>query len=169
MSKTLPQDRSLGLSGRFVGDGLHCFPVRVYYEDTDAGGIVYHANYLRFMERARTEMLRLLGLDHTGLMATEGVSFAVRGLRIDFVSPARLDDALEVLSQITDIGGASLVIEQTVRRGGWESADGRASDSRDVARASLALAMINRAGRPARLPAPVREALNQLHLKHKRD
>jgi acyl-CoA thioester hydrolase len=139
------------LSGRFDESGVHRFPIRVYYEDTDAGNIVYHANYLRFMERARTEMLRLLGWEHTGLLHDEGVSFAVRRVEIDFVAPARLDDTLEVETRIIDIGGASFVVDQTIRR-----------DGKELARAELKLATLNRAGRPARLSAEVRAALKDL-------
>ncbi|AWK85526.1 tol-pal system-associated acyl-CoA thioesterase [Azospirillum thermophilum] len=148
----------LQLSGWFADDGTHRFPLRVYYEDTDAGGIVYHANYLRFVERARSEMLRLLGLTHGGLAGASGVSFAVRRLTIDFVAPARLEDTLEVETRITDTGGASFAVAQTVRR-----------DGRDLARADLQLVMINQAGRPARLPAPVREAIDALYKKQMRD
>ncbi|HYH37185.1 MAG TPA: tol-pal system-associated acyl-CoA thioesterase [Azospirillum sp.] len=140
------------LSGYFGEDGVHRYPVRVYYEDTDAGGIVYHANYLCFMERGRTEMLRLLGWRHTELLYDQGVSFAVRRVEIDFVAPARLDDTLEVETRIVDIGGASFTVEQTIRR-----------DGRDLARAELKLATINGAGRPARLGAVVRDALRDLH------
>lgn len=140
------------LSGHFGEDGVHRFPVRVYYEDTDAGTIVYHANYLRFMERARTEMLRLMGWRHTGLLQDQGVSFAVRRVEIDFVAPAKLDDTLEVATRIIDIGGASFAVEQIIRR-----------DGRELARAYLRLATLNRAGRPARLGAEVRTALKDLH------
>ncbi len=140
------------LGGFFGDDGVHRYPVRVYYEDTDAGGIVYHANYLRFMERARTEMLRLLGWRHTELLHDQGVSFAVRRVEIDFVAPAKLDDTLEVETRIIDIGGASFAVDQTIRR-----------DGRELARAGLKLATLNRAGRPARLSATVRAALTDLH------
>jgi acyl-CoA thioester hydrolase len=146
------------LSGFFDAAGVHRFPIRVYYEDTDAGGIVYHANYLRFAERARTEMLRLLGNSHARLMDEQGVSFAVRRLGIDFVAPAKLDDTLEVETRITDIGGASFAVAQSVRR-----------DGRELARADVKVAMINRAGRPARIPAPVRDALEDLYQRQKRD
>lgn len=139
------------LSGHFDGGGVHRYPVRVYYEDTDAGGIVYHANYLRFMERARTEMLRRMGWQHTGLLQDQGVSFAVRRCEIDFIAPARLDDTLEVATRIIDIGGASFAVDQTIRR-----------DGKELARAVLKLATLNRAGRPARLGAEVRAALNDL-------
>ena len=140
------------LSGHFRDDGVHVFPVRVYYEDTDAGNIVYHANYLRFMERGRTEMLRLLGGNHTELFHDEGVSFAVRRLGIDFVAPARLDDTLEVETRIIDIGGASFAVDQTIRR-----------DGKELARADVKVAMLGRNGRAARLPAAIRAALMDLH------
>ncbi|WP_029010374.1 tol-pal system-associated acyl-CoA thioesterase [Azospirillum halopraeferens] len=146
------------LSGFFAPDGTHRFPLRVYYEDTDAGGIVYHANYLRFVERARSEMLRRLGLSHGALAGEAGVSFAVRRVKIDFVAPARLEDTLEVETRITDIGGASFAVAQSVRR-----------DGHLLARADLTIAMINRTGRPARLPAAVREALFDLYQRQTRD
>ncbi|WP_448190532.1 tol-pal system-associated acyl-CoA thioesterase [Azospirillum sp. sgz301742] len=139
------------LSGYLDENGVHRFPVRVYYEDTDAGNIVYHANYLRFIERARTEMLRLLGWDHTGLLQDQGVSFAVRRCEIDFVAPARLDDTLEVETRIIDIGGASFAVEQIIRR-----------DGKELARADVKVATLNRAGRPARLSAGVRAVLKDL-------
>ena len=144
------------LSGAFDESGVHRYPVRVFYEDTDAGGIVYHSNYLCFMERGRTEMLRLLGWRHTELIEDHGVSFAVRRVEIDFVAPAKLDDTLEVTTRILDIGGASFAVAQTVRR-----------DGRELAHAELTLATLNRAGRPARLPAVVREALRSLHERQK--
>ncbi|HEY0832721.1 MAG TPA: tol-pal system-associated acyl-CoA thioesterase [Azospirillum sp.] len=146
------------LSGVIDEAGVHRFPLRVYYEDTDAGGIVYHANYLRFVERARTEMLRLVGPSHTELLAGAGVSFAVRHVGIDFVAPAKLDDTLEVETRITDIGGASFAVAQSVRR-----------DGRELARADVKVVMINRAGRPTRIPAPVRDALDTLYQRQKRD
>lgn len=92
----------------------HEFAVRVYFEDTDAGGIVYHANYLRFAERARTEWLRTLGYDHRRLAAEHGLLFAVARAGIDFVRPARLDDLLRVRTRALRIGGASLELEQFI-------------------------------------------------------
>lgn len=91
-------------------------PVRVYYEDTDAGGVVYYANYLKFMERARTEWLRRLGFEQDELLAREGVLFAVRSVRLDFEQPARFNDALAVTTQVVRRGGASLTFAQEVRR-----------------------------------------------------
>ena len=93
-------------------------PVRVYYEDTDAGGVVYYANYLRFMERARTEWLRALGFDQNELSSGQNVVFAVRSVRADYLRPARLNDMLEITAALGRIGSASLVFAQEVRRGG---------------------------------------------------
>lgn len=92
------------------------WPVRVYYEDTDSGGVVYYANYLRFMERARTEYLRSLGFEQDQLAAEEGVIFAVRALDVDYRKPARFNDLLTVTAQITRRGQASLVFEQQILR-----------------------------------------------------
>ncbi|MBP2298055.1 tol-pal system-associated acyl-CoA thioesterase [Azospirillum picis] len=146
------------LSGWFAEDGTHRFPLRVYYEDTDAGGIVYHANYLRFAERARTEMLYLMGFRQVEMARGEGdvtgVSFAVRRLTIDFDAPAKLEDTLEVETRIVDIRGASFAVAQVIRRGG-----------RVLARADLQLVTIGRAGRAVRLPEPVRAAMETLHRK----
>jgi acyl-CoA thioester hydrolase len=90
-------------------------PVRVYYEDTDAAGVVYYANYLRYMERARTEWLRALGYEQT-VLAQQGIAFAARSVTVDYLKPARLDDALEVVSSIVSLGGAQLVFAQRIER-----------------------------------------------------
>jgi acyl-CoA thioester hydrolase len=90
------------------------WPVRVYYEDTDAGGVVYYANYLRFMERARTERLRNMGIEQHTLSRDEGVLFAVRSAEVDFHKPARLDDALLVSADVAECRRASLVFRQSV-------------------------------------------------------
>ena len=92
-------------SGR-IDAGEHRFPVRVYYEDTDAAGIVYHSRYLNFAERARTEMLRLSGLEQSDLRESHGVVFAVLDCRVRFIGPARFDDLLEVRSRLTELRGA---------------------------------------------------------------
>ena len=97
----------------------HLFPVRVYYEDTDFSGLVYHASYLRFMERARTEMLRALGLDQRALLegaAGAPIFFVVRSMDIDFRRPATMDDVLTVETEALELGGASLSLEQRVLR-----------------------------------------------------
>ena len=123
-------------------DRVFRFPVRVYYEDTDAAGIVYYANYLKFMERARTEWLSSLGFDVAALARDERTAFVVHRAEIDFRAPARLSDSLDVGVAVAQIGRASLVLEQRVRR------------ERDViVEARIALACIDPvSGRPARIP-----------------
>ena len=96
------------------------WPVRVYYEDTDSGGVVYYANYLRFMERARTEYLRSLGFEQDALIRDEGIIFAVRSVSAEYHKPARFNDLLEVSAEITDLGKASVSFAQRVRRAGDE-------------------------------------------------
>jgi acyl-CoA thioester hydrolase len=109
------------LDGEIRG-GHHFMPVRVYYEDTDFSGIVYHANYLRFMERGRTNYLRLLGADHGALWAqaqseAPGLAFVVRAMQIEFLRPARMDDVLEVVTAPQEVKGASIMLHQRVMRG----------------------------------------------------
>ena len=103
-------------------DGRHTMAVRVYYEDTDFTGIVYHANYLRFMERGRTNYLRLIGADHRALFEeTEkeapGFAFVVRAMTIDFLKPARMNDLLEIVTVPEEVKGASITLKQQCRRG----------------------------------------------------
>jgi acyl-CoA thioester hydrolase len=93
------------------------WPVRVYFQDTDAGGVVYHASYVNFMERSRTEWLRTFGYSNAGLMKELGVVFVVRSLKLDYLKPALLDDMIEVTSQVKEIGRSRLNIHQTVLRG----------------------------------------------------
>ena len=100
-------------------------PFRVYYEDTDAGGVVYYANYLRFMERARTEWLRSLGFEIDKLVEVEGVQFAVRSVTVDYYKPARLNDVVHVGVVPLAIGGASLQVEQNLLRDGTLLCRGR--------------------------------------------
>jgi acyl-CoA thioester hydrolase len=107
----------------FIRDGRHHQRVRVYYEDTDFTGIVYHANYLRFIERGRTNYLRLIGADHRSLFeATEeeapGFAFVVRSMTMEFLKPARMDDILDIVTEPEEVKGASMVLRQRVRRGG---------------------------------------------------
>ena len=94
------------------------FPVRVYYEDTDSGGVVYYANYLRFLERARTELLRGLGFEQAGLARDAGIAFAVRSLQGEYLKPARLDDLVEVVTSIGELGKAQVVFKQRIEREG---------------------------------------------------
>ena len=92
-------------------------PVRVYYEDTDAGGVVYYANYLKFCERARTEWLRTLGVSQQALIDEQGLAFVVRSVQADYLASARLDDALEVVTRVAMLRRASILFEQQVMRG----------------------------------------------------
>ena len=105
-----------------IRDGRHVMPVRVYYEDTDFSGIVYHANYLRFMERGRTNHLRLMGAEQHALFAeaeieTPGFAFVVRSMTIEFLKPARMDDVLDVVTAPEEVKGASITLLQQCRRG----------------------------------------------------
>jgi acyl-CoA thioester hydrolase len=105
-----------------IRDGRHVMAVRVYYEDTDFSGVVYHANYLRFMERGRTNHLRLLGAKYRGLFdemdaAAPGYGFVVRSMEIDFLKPARMDDVLEVVTAPREVKGASILLSQRILRG----------------------------------------------------
>jgi len=105
-----------------IRHGRHIMSVRVYYEDTDFSGIVYHANYLRFMERGRTNHLRLMGADQHALFAeanqeTPGFAFVVRSMRIDYLKPARMDDVLQVITWPVAVKGASITLAQEVRHG----------------------------------------------------
>jgi acyl-CoA thioester hydrolase len=110
------------LDGAII-DGRHHMQIRVYYEDTDFSGIVYHANYLRFMERGRTNHLRLMGAEQHALFAqalaeTPGFAFVVRSMQIDYLKPARMDDLLDVVTWPVEVKGASIVLGQEVRREG---------------------------------------------------
>ena len=128
--------------------GVHVFPVRVYYEDTDAGGVVYYANYLKFAERARTEMMHLLDPGYAELVASGRLAFAVRHCEADFLTPARLDDVLEIRTRAAEIGGASVTADQTIRR-----------DGEDIARLVVRLACVGPSGRAMRMPDRLRAAL----------
>ena len=113
--------RSVPLDGE-IRDGRHVLAVRVYYEDTDFTGIVYHANYLRFMERGRSNYLRLLGADQRALFAeaeseAPGFAFVVRAMQLEFLKPARMDDLLEIVTRTLEVRGASVTLAQEVRRG----------------------------------------------------
>ena len=101
-----------------TGSEAFTIRVRVYYEDTDAGGVVYYANYLRYFERARTEWLRALGFEQSEILRTHGVAFAARSAQVDYLKPARLDDNLSIVSEIAELGRAQLVFVQRVERNG---------------------------------------------------
>lgn len=103
---------------------VFALPIRVYYQDTDAGGVVYHANYVNFMERARTEWLRTFGYSNAGLMKELGVMFVVRKLELNYLRPALLDDELNVTAQLKDVGRSRITLDQTVLRGDEVLAEG---------------------------------------------
>ena len=122
--------------------------LRVYYEDTDASGIVYHANYLKFAERGRTEMMRALGFAHSSIATETGIVFTVRQVSADFRLPARLDDLLSVETRIVEIGGARLRLDQRIRR-----------DDTLLATLDMVIACVGADGRPRRIPTALRIAL----------
>jgi acyl-CoA thioester hydrolase len=126
----------------------HTHPVRVYYEDTDAAGIVYYANYLKFAERARTEMLRDMGFDQKRIREEDDVAFAVRACNTEYLRPARFDDALTVETEVEKVGGASIGLVQTVKRG-----------DEVLVVMHVTLVCIRADGRAGRVPAAVRAAL----------
>lgn len=127
------------------------FPVRVYYEDTDAGGVVYHANYLRYAERARTEFLRAGGVEQREMREAEDFAFVVRRCTIDYRAPAVLDDALEVVTRITGLRAAALeAVQEVVRQG----------ESEPLVVLDLVIAGVNGRGRPVRLPKRIRDLVD---------
>lgn len=135
------------LSGQLTQNG-HQLVQRVYYEDTDFSGLVYHARYLHFLERGRTDYLRCLGCQQSDLLAAdaEGLVFVVHRMEIDFKQPARMDDILTVLTSTEKAGGAKMVLLQEIRRG----------EALLIA-AKVVIAVINRSGRPRRLPENIAE------------
>ncbi|MBO6667836.1 YbgC/FadM family acyl-CoA thioesterase [Parvibaculum sp.] len=142
------------IAGRIEGR-VHKLGIRVYYEDTDFSGIVYHANYLRFAERGRSDFLRLAGVHHTDLFGGEDpVAFAIHRMEMDFRQPARIDDRLEVHTVYVRASGARIEAEQSIWRLGPE---GDLAD--ELWRAKVFAAVLDRQGRPRRLPASVKDAL----------
>jgi acyl-CoA thioester hydrolase len=140
------------IAGRIEGE-THTLPIRVYFEDTDCAGVVYHANFLKFCERARSDFIRLLGIDAKGLANPEQgepAVFIVRRVEIDYLKPGRMDDVLEVVTTCGEIGSASLVLQQDVRRDGVL-----------LARALVSVVLVSCAGKPQRLGALVRSALQR--------
>ncbi len=122
----------------------HLYPVRVYYDDTDMGGVVYHANYLKFIERARSDWVRKLGNDQNAMRDT-GVVWVVRRIEADYLAAARFEDELVVETEMISISGARLTMSQLVKR-----------DETEVFRAELTAVCMNKQGRPVRLPAEIR-------------
>ena len=132
--------QDLPTAGRFDGRE-HRFPVRVYFEDTDLSGVVYHANYLRYMERARSDMLRVAGVDQRAVHEAGEGAYAVASLNIRYAAPARLDDALLVVSRVTQVRAASVSIHQQVMRDGVV-----------LTQADVVVALVAANGRPKRQP-----------------
>ncbi|MCB1537831.1 MAG: tol-pal system-associated acyl-CoA thioesterase [Rhodospirillales bacterium] len=123
-------------------------PVRIYYEDTDAGGIVYHASFLRFTERGRSEFLRAHGINNSDLLPGHGFHFVVRHIAIDYLAPGRLDDELVVETSVVDLGNASFTMQQTITRDGQAIADMK-----------VVLVCVNAAGKAVRVPEMLRTIL----------
>ena len=127
----------------------HNWPVRIYYEDTDMAGIVYYANYLKFIERGRSEMLRDLGVDQAALRDNDGIVFAVRRVEADYLMAAKFDDQLDVVTKVVRVSGARVVLNQQVFR------------NKDVVfQAIVTIVALSTAGSAARLPQSVREVFN---------
>lgn len=128
----------------------HLFDCRVYYEDTDLAGIVYYANYLKFIERARTEWVTDLGIDQRVLKADHGIVFAVRRIEADYLSPARFQDDLTIRTGVHAVSPARIVLKQTV----WRAEN-------ELFRAIVTLVALQENGKPARLPAEIRRQLDE--------
>ena len=144
------------LAGRLIDDEngrCHVLPVRVYFEDTDAGGITYHASYIRWCERGRTDFLRLLGTDSRrmidGAASFEPAAFVVRRMTCDFLRPSRMDDVLEIETRVKDVGGASATLLQSVT-----------CDGRRVFEVEVVVVLVAISGKPLRIPVSVREAFS---------
>jgi acyl-CoA thioester hydrolase len=145
------------LAGRLIEGASgreHVLPVRVYFEDTDFSGLVYHGSYVRWCERGRSDFLRLLGGDHRRLIdgsdGGEPAAFVVRRMSFDFLKPARIDEVLEVVTRVKDIGAASLTLAQSVWRG-----------ETHLVEAEVTVVLVSVAGKPLRIASALREAFGQ--------
>ena len=144
------------LAGRIVADAAgrrrHVLPIRVYFEDTDFSGLVYHGSYVRWCERGRSDFLRLAGNDHRALIEGSGgrepAAFVVRRMRLEFLKPARIDEVLEVTTRVKETTAATLVLDQRIGRGTTE-----------LFTAEVTVVLVSRSGKPLRLSAALREAL----------
>ena len=143
------------LAGRIIEDGggrRHVLPVRVYFEDTDFSGLVYHATYLRWCERGRSDFLRLMGNDHQALIAGAGgrepAAFVVRRMHLEYLKPARIDEVLEVTTRAKDATAATLTLDQRISR-----------DGIDLFTAKVTVVLISASGKPMRLSSALRQAL----------
>lgn len=145
------------LAGRLVEDPAgrrHILPVRVYFEDTDFSGLVYHGSYVRWCERGRSDFLRVLGGDHRRLIdgsgSSEPAAFVVRRMSFDFRKPASIDEVLEVITRVKEVGAASLTLAQTVAR-----------DGTPLVVAEVTVVLISASGKPLRISTTLREAFGQ--------
>lgn len=138
------------MAGRLVADGGHVLPIRVYYEDTDFSGAVYHANYLKFCERGRSDFLRLKNIYHHEIAAENGGGFVVRKMLCDFLKPARIDDLLCVESQLLALSGARIEMQQKVLRA-----------AECLFAAKITIALVDGKGRPQKLPEAMIARLKQ--------
>ena len=148
------------LGGRLVrdADGIHhVLPVRVYFEDTDFSGLVYHASYVRWCERGRSDYLRHVGNDHRALIAgstgREPAAFVVRRMNIEFLKPGRIDDVVEVVTRVAEIGAATLALDQRIRRVGSQGAPG------ELMTAQVLVVLVSQTGKVLRLSGLLRDAL----------
>jgi acyl-CoA thioester hydrolase len=142
------------LAGRLIEDGAgvrHLLPIRVYFEDTDFSGLVYHASYLRWCERGRSDFLRLLGNDHRALIGgsegREPAAFAVRRMCLEFLKPARIDEVLEVETRVKEVGAAHLLLLQTIR-----------CHDTPLLEADVMVVLVSISGKPLRLASGIRAA-----------
>jgi acyl-CoA thioester hydrolase len=136
-----------GIAGR-IRNGIHVMPIRIYFEDTDAGGVVYHARYVAFCERARSDFLRLLGIHQSTF---QDCNFVVRRMVCDFLKPARLDDLLEVHTRFVDMGGARVELAQEVMLNG-----------NTLFKAAVTVALVDGRGRPTRLPESMADRFRRM-------
>ncbi len=135
---------------------VHLYPLRVYYEETDAGRMVYHAAYLKFAERARTEMMRVNGLDHIEMIEKYGLVFAVHSAEIRYLQQAKLEDELVVQTSVAALGGASMTMDQRINLVGDDGIGPTISNIK------IKLVIVDEAGKPQRLPANIKTALENL-------
>lgn len=127
---------------------LFTFPIRIYYEDTDAGGIVYYANYLKFAERARTELLREYGIEQQTLMAESGIGFVVRKCTVEFMKPAKLDDLIQVETTVSELSKVRIIMAQTISR-----------KAEKLVSLTVEIAVVDASGKVAKLPDDVMKKL----------
>lgn len=144
------------LSGRLIEDAAgrhHILPVRVYFEDTDFSGLVYHASYVRWCERGRSDFLRLVGNDHKGLFdgaeGREPAAFVVRRMTLEYLRPARIDEVLEVTTRVKEVGAAHMILDQRIHRGETE-----------LFQAEVMVVLVSVSGKPMRITRTLRQAMS---------